>query len=75
MYMKENTNLKNQLDDTKTTLSINKELLFKYIAQQSKTQEKGSLVSELQEENKRLAERTEVLFNEKVTLEKKVKSL
>jgi hypothetical protein len=34
--MKENQNLKNQVEDLKTTLSINKDLLFKYISQQNK---------------------------------------
>jgi hypothetical protein len=35
--MKENQNLKNQVEDLKTTLSINKDLLFKYISQQNKS--------------------------------------
>ena len=34
--MKENQNLKNQVEDLKTTLLINKDLLFKYISQQNK---------------------------------------
>ncbi len=39
--MKENQNLKNQVEDLKTTLSINKDLLFKYISQQNKGHSSG----------------------------------
>jgi hypothetical protein len=74
-YIKENQNLKSQLDDTKTTLMINKELLYKYIAQQTKNQEKMDLINELQNENKRLSELTNDFYKEKTTLEKKVKKI
>lgn len=70
--MKENNNLKNQLEDNKTTLQINKELLFKYISQSSKNQEKNNIVSELQTENERMNDKINKIFNEKNQLEKKV---
>jgi len=60
------------LDDTKTTLMINKELLYKYISQQTKNQERFELYNELQKENKRLTELTNSLYKEKISLEKKV---
>jgi hypothetical protein len=82
--MKENQNLKNQLEDTKTTLIINKDLLFKYITGQMKgiqlsdkqpnKENNMNLFTELQEENSRLAEKINNLFNEKTIIEKKVKS-
>ncbi len=71
-YIKENQNLKNQLEDTKTTLMINKELLYKYISQQTKNQEKTNLFNELQNENRRLSDMTNTMYKEKITLEKKV---
>jgi hypothetical protein len=60
------------LDDTKTTLMINKELLYKYISQQTKNQERFDLYCELQNENKRLTELTNSLYKEKILFEKKV---
>ena len=60
------------MDDTKTTLMINKELLYKYISQQTKNQERSELYNELQNENKRLTELTNSLYKEKILLEKKV---
>ncbi len=65
--------MKNQLDDTKTTLMINKELLYKYISQQTKNQEKKDLFNDLQNENKRLTDLTSSLYKEKTVLENKVK--
>ena len=78
--MKENQNLKNQLEDTKTTLAINKELLFNYISNQSgqykinsnKENVSNNIVKELYEENNRVTEKLNLLFNEKIVLEKKV---
>lgn len=60
------------MDDTKTTLIINKELLYKYISQQTKNQERFDLYYELQNENKRLTELTNSLYKEKILFEKKV---
>jgi hypothetical protein len=64
--------LKNQLEDTKTTLMINKDLLYKYISQQNKNQERMELYNDLVNENKRLTDMTNNLFKEKIGLEKKV---
>jgi len=70
--MKENSGLKNQLEDTITTLQINKDLLFKYIAQEKTYSEKNSLITELQEEHKRQTEQMNKIYNEKMALEKNV---
>ncbi len=64
--------MKNQLEDTKTTLMINKDLLYKYISQQNKNQERMELYNDLVNENKRLTDMTNNLFKEKIGLEKKV---
>jgi predicted nuclease with TOPRIM domain len=72
--MKENNNLKNQLEDTKTTLALNKELLFKYISSQADMGESSSLITELKDENTRLTEKLNTIYNEKTNLEKKVKA-
>jgi hypothetical protein len=74
-YMKENTGLKSQLEDTKTTLILNKELLFKYISSQGGLGETAILINELRDENTRVTEKNNDLYNEKVTLEKKVRRL
>lgn len=57
----------------KTTLSINKDLLFKYIIQNTKSQEKNTIINEMKEENSRLTEKINTLFTEKTKIEKKVK--
>lgn len=71
-YYKENQILKSQLEDTKITLSINKDLLFKYISQ-SKGNDTSYIYNELQEENSRLNEKMNSVYEEKNKLEKKVR--
>jgi hypothetical protein len=90
--------LKLQVEDLKTTLSINKDLLFKYISQQNKSaQEKQNkrdipsnsnntnitpttsatnltVFTEIEEENNRLTQKINKLFEEKTVIEKKVSS-
>jgi hypothetical protein len=71
--MKENKTIKTQLEDLKMTLQINKDLLFKYIQQGKGNNDNQVLLNELRDENNRLTERINLHFNEKTTLEKKVK--
>jgi hypothetical protein len=73
--MKENTGLKSQLEDTKTTLILNKELLFKYISSQGGLDETNILINELKDENTRLTEKMNILYNEKMAVEKKVENI
>ena len=68
--MRENTNIKMQLEDTKITLSLNKEILFNFIAQNKS--DHSELLKILTEENNRLSEKINSLFNDKNFLEKKV---
>jgi hypothetical protein len=69
-YMRENKILKMEMDDMKTTLSLNKELLFSYISQ-NKT-DKDQLYAEIREENKRLTEKINLMFADRSQIEKKV---
>ena len=43
LYMKENQNLRNELQDIKTSLEINKEILFKNLNVQIKDEKKNYL--------------------------------
>jgi predicted nuclease with TOPRIM domain len=72
MYIKENTNLKTQLEDIKTTLNINKELLFKYISKSNKSLDNKNVMKELRDENNRLTEKLDKIYMEKTEVEKKV---
>ena len=69
-YMRENNVLKLEMDDMKTTLTLNKELLFSYISN-NKT-DKDELYAEIREENKRLTEKINQMFADRSLLEKKV---
>ncbi len=69
-YMRENNILKMEMDDMKTTLRLNKELLFSYISQ-NKT-DKDELYGEIRDENKRLSDKINQMFAERTILEKKV---
>lgn len=71
-YIKENQNLKNQIEDMKTTLEINKELLFKYISCNNQQNEQINFMSEFKNENLRLLQNNETLHKEKSLLENKV---
>jgi hypothetical protein len=68
-YIKENTNLQNQLEDTKISLNLNKELLFKTI---SGTFKVDTIFEDLKEENLRLTQLIQRLHEEKGALDKKV---
>lgn len=71
-YMKENQNLKSQLEDLKITLNINKELLFKYISTNVQQTEQITLLNDYKNDNLRLLQKNEQLHNDKTFLEKKV---
>ena len=63
-------NIKMQLEDTKTTLTLNKEILFNFISQNKS--DHSEMINILTNENNRLSEKINSLFNEKNLLEKKV---
>jgi hypothetical protein len=69
-YIKENTNLQSQLEDTKISLNLNKELMFKTISNSYKAE---TIFNDLKEENLRLTNLIERLHEEKANLDKKVK--
>ena len=62
----------NNLEDIKTTLKINKDLLFNYI-QSTYQDDEIKKINELKIENNSLIEKIEVLLAEKRIFEKKVK--
>lgn len=73
---KENKILISQINDHKTNLGINKELLFKYFlnAKNVITGVSGnkSIILDLKEENSYLVSKVEILFSEKREIEKKI---
>jgi hypothetical protein len=71
-YLKENEALKNQLEDIKTTLKINKELLFNYILSTDESNNEENSLNELKNENNSLLEKIDAYLAEKRSLEKKV---
>jgi hypothetical protein len=71
-YMKENSNLKNIIEDMKMSLNINKDLLFKYISTNAKQTEEINLLNLYKNDNLRLLEKNEKLHNEKIFSDKKV---
>ena len=68
-YMKENQVLKAELEDTRTNLEINKEILFKQISSQLKDKDKKVLQS-LKEENTKITLKNKELIKQKIELEK-----
>lgn len=70
-YMKENQVLKAELEDTRTNLEINKEILFKQISSQLKDKDKKVLQS-LKEENTKITLKNKELIKQKIELEKKI---
>ena len=70
-YMKENKILQMELNDTKTSLEINKEILYKQLNKGVKEKEKKVLIK-LKEENDRLNKKNSELYKNKVELEKKL---
>ena len=70
-YMKENQVLKAELEDTRTNLEINKEILFKQISSQLKDKDKKVLQS-LKEENAKITSKNKELIKQKIELEKKI---
>ena len=75
LYMKENQNLKNQIEDLKMTLKINKDLLFKYISTNVQQTEQINFLNEYKNDNMKLSDKNEKLHMDKNNLEKKVKIL
>ena len=76
IYMKENKSLKEQLNDIKITLSINKEMLNNQIKNlsiqaNSKTQI-SEIITTLQNENIQITNRNMELYNENLNLEKQL---
>ena len=69
--MKENQVLKTELEDTRTSLEINKEILYKQISSQLKDKEKKVLQT-LKEENKKIITKNKELIKQKIDLEKKI---
>jgi hypothetical protein len=72
-YLKENESLKNQLEDIKTTLKINKDLLFNYILSTNDDKNETVMLNDLKTENNSLLEKIDSLLAEKRALEKKVR--
>ena len=70
-YMKENQLLKIELEDAKTTLEINKQILYKNINLQSKDKEQN-IFNNLKEENERLSKKCDSLYQDKIEMEKKL---
>ena len=70
-YMKENKALQMELNDTKTSLEINKEILYKQLNKVVKEKEKKVLIK-LKEENDRLNKKNSELYKNKIELEKKI---
>ena len=64
--------MKNQLEDIKTTLKINKELLFNYIISTNDDKNESKMLNDLKNENNTLLEKIDELLSEKRNLEKKV---
>ena len=73
-YMKENKILQMELNDTKTSLEINKEILYKQLNKGVKEKEKKVLIK-LKEENDRLNKKNSELYKNKIELEKKLYSI
>jgi hypothetical protein len=60
--------LKNQLEDIKTTLKINKELLFNYILSTNDSNNEENTLNELKNENNSLLEKIDAYLAEKKKL-------
>ena len=79
LYMKENKSLKTQIKDLKISLSINKEMLNNQIKTLSTEPDSKNHLSEiiinLQKENNQITERNNQLYNDNLSLEKKIYSL
>ena len=73
-YMKENKTLQMELNDTKTSLEINKEILYKQLNKVVKEKEK-KVLTKLKEENDRLNKKNSDLYKNKIELEKKLYSI
>ena len=69
--MKENQLLKNELNDAKTTLEINKEILYKNLNEQINEQSQ-IILNKLKDENDRLTKKLNELYQDKIILEKKL---
>jgi hypothetical protein len=74
IYMKENKSLKRQLEDLKTTLSINKEMLNNQIKNltNNKNNQMKELIKSLQDENIQISNKNMKLYEDNLNLEKKL---
>ena len=76
LLSRENTVLKKQLEDSKISLKINKEILYSHIkSKKNVSEEYDSIISDLKKENERLNNKISLLFTEKAELAKKLYKL
>ena len=76
LLSRENKVLKKQLEDSNTSLQINKEILYTHLtSKKNNTEEFISTLSDLKKENERLTSKISWLFNEKAELAKKLYKL
>ena len=73
LLSRENKVLKKQLEDSNTSLQINKEILYTHLtSKKNNTEEFISTLSDLKKENERLTSKISWLFNEKAELAKNI---
>ena len=76
LLSRENKVLKKQLEDSKISLQINKDILYSHIkSKKNVSEECESIISDLKKENERLNNKIEWLFTEKGELAKKLYKL
>ena len=76
LLSRENKVLKKQLEDSKISLQINKDILYSHIkSKKNNSEEIQSVILDLKKENERLNEKIAWLFNEKGELAKKLYKL
>ena len=76
LLSRENKVLKKQLEDSKISLKINKEILYSHIkSKKNVSEECDSIISDLKKENERLNNKITWLFTEKAELAKKLYKL
>ena len=76
LLSRENNVLKKQLEDSKISLQINKEILYSHIkSKKNVNDECDSIIADLKKENERLNNKITWLFTEKAELAKKLYKL
>ena len=76
LLSRENKVLKKQLEDSKISLQINKEILYSHIkSKKNVSEECDSIIADLKKENERLNDKIAWLFSEKGELAKKLYNL